>query len=170
MAVHTQSLYGLVLTEGANSVTVTSILRTTSVSDSVKNQSDITFNFIERGMWTLIEINIGIMTACLPVLKEPLVRAFPRALGGSRMASRHTASRDNYVRAYSLPQLSSPGQFSGNGRDTGSKKGRTVVTEASYLEETRWSDEQHIISSSVEGSAADLGSAKEEHHGRTTGS
>jgi len=151
-------------------VTVTSILRTTSVSDSVKNQSDITFNFIERGMWTLIETNLGIITACLPVLKEPLIRTFPRAFGGSRTASRHTASRDNYARAYSMPRLSSRGKFSGNDRDTESKKGRTVVNDASYLEETRWSDEQHIISSSAEGSAADLGSAKEEHHGRTTGS
>lgn len=157
------------MTEGANSVTVTSILRTTSVSDSVKNQSDITSNFIERGMWTLIEINIGIMTACLPVLKEPLVRIFPGALGGSRTASRHAASRENYARTYSLPQLSSRGQFSGDGRNTASKKGRTVVTDASYLEETRWSDEQHIIiSSSTEGSAADLRSAKAELQGRTT--
>ncbi|KAL2126829.1 hypothetical protein VTI74DRAFT_175 [Chaetomium olivicolor] len=62
-------------------VTVTSILRVTSVQNSLKNRQDQTYNFIERGMWTLIEANLGIISACLPVLKHPLGLLFPRLFG-----------------------------------------------------------------------------------------
>ncbi|EHA46679.1 hypothetical protein MCOR27_002597 [Pyricularia oryzae] len=58
-------------------VTVTSILRTTSVQNSLKNKEDNTFNFIDRGMWTLLEINLGIISACLLVMKQPLARFWP---------------------------------------------------------------------------------------------
>jgi hypothetical protein len=44
------------------------------VSESVKNQSDITYSFIPRGIWTLVEANLGIITSCLVVLKKPMSR------------------------------------------------------------------------------------------------
>lgn len=47
------------------------------MSNSLKNKGDITWNFIERGMWTLLEANLGIITACLPVLQKPLGAIFP---------------------------------------------------------------------------------------------
>jgi hypothetical protein len=49
-----------------------SILRTTSVSESLKNQSDITYSFVPWGIWTLVEANLGIITSCLIVLKKPM--------------------------------------------------------------------------------------------------
>ncbi|KAJ4302366.1 hypothetical protein N0V88_002510 [Collariella sp. IMI 366227] len=52
-------------------VTITSILRITSVQNSLHNRQDQTWNFIERGIWTLVEANLGIISACLPVLKHP---------------------------------------------------------------------------------------------------
>ncbi|KAM0738705.1 hypothetical protein ACQRIT_006442 [Beauveria bassiana] len=56
-------LFGLFLLGGF--VTVTSILRTTSVQHPLKNRMDITFDFITRGIWTLIEANLGTIIPCL---------------------------------------------------------------------------------------------------------
>ena len=37
------------------------------MKNSLANKSDTTWNFIDRGIWTLIEANSGIIGACLPV-------------------------------------------------------------------------------------------------------
>lgn len=89
------------------SVTVTSILRTTSVSNSLEKKSDITYNFIDRGIWTLTETNLGIISACLLVLKQPLGRLFPRLFGSSAKPSSYypdTSRRRNV--GYNLSDLS----------------------------------------------------------------
>jgi hypothetical protein len=72
------------------SVTITSILRVTSVQNSLHNRADQTYNFIERGIWTLIEANLGIVSACLPVLKQPLGILFPRLFGTAKGSSSST--------------------------------------------------------------------------------
>ncbi|KAI8937956.1 hypothetical protein NX059_005639 [Plenodomus lindquistii] len=55
-------------------VTATSVLRVTAVANSVRNQQDQTYNFIPRGIFTLIEANLGIICCCLTVLKRPAQR------------------------------------------------------------------------------------------------
>lgn len=60
-------------------------MRTTAVQSSLVNQSDLTWNFTPRGMWTLIEANLGIISACLPILKKPFSLALSRALGTTKM-------------------------------------------------------------------------------------
>jgi hypothetical protein len=65
------------------SVTITSVLRVTAVANSVHNQQDQTWNFIQRGIWTLIEANLGIICACLIVLK----RFFANMFGASKTTS-----------------------------------------------------------------------------------
>ncbi|KAH7068960.1 hypothetical protein BKA63DRAFT_397026, partial [Paraphoma chrysanthemicola] len=67
-------LYAVFLLGGF--VTITSILRVTAVANSVRNQQDQTWNFITRGVWTLIEANLGIICACLIVLKQAVKRCF----------------------------------------------------------------------------------------------
>lgn len=67
-----------------NSVTVTSILRVTAVANSVRNQKDQTWNFIQRGVWTLIEANLGIICACLIVLRQPMARFFSKIFGTTK--------------------------------------------------------------------------------------
>ncbi|KAB2105280.1 hypothetical protein AG0111_0g6961 [Alternaria gaisen] len=62
-------------------VTITSILRVTAVANSVRNQKDLTWNFIERGIWTMIEANLGIICACLLVLKQVVKHCFLSVLG-----------------------------------------------------------------------------------------
>lgn len=67
---------GCTYTDKIISLTITSILRATAVDDSVRNQRDETWSVIERGLWTLIEANLGIISACLNVLKQVVCRYF----------------------------------------------------------------------------------------------
>nr|OQO28851.1 hypothetical protein B0A51_03433 [Rachicladosporium sp. CCFEE 5018] len=62
-------------------VTVASILRATAVHNSLHIQSDSTWNFIPRGIWTLIEANVGIICASLPILKRPIGSLLSRFFG-----------------------------------------------------------------------------------------
>ncbi|KAL1842996.1 hypothetical protein VTJ49DRAFT_3473 [Mycothermus thermophilus] len=77
-------------------VTITSILRVTSVQNSLKNRQDQTWSFIERGVWTLIESNLGIICACLPVLKQPLGKLFPRLFGSTLRGHSGVSSEGKY--------------------------------------------------------------------------
>lgn len=50
-------------------------------------------------LWSTIEINVGLLCACLPTVRLILVRIWPRVFGGSTAASgmRSGASRGNSV-------------------------------------------------------------------------
>lgn len=63
---------------------IAGILRTTAVHNSLKSQQDITYNFIPRGIWTLIESNLGIISACLPILKKPFNSLLSKTIGTIR--------------------------------------------------------------------------------------
>ncbi|OQN97528.1 hypothetical protein B0A48_16681 [Cryoendolithus antarcticus] len=65
----------------AGFVTVASILRATAVHNSLRNQSDSTWGFIPRGIWTLIEADVGIICASLPILKRPIGSLLSRLFG-----------------------------------------------------------------------------------------
>lgn len=52
-----------------------------AVANSVRNQQDQTWNFVERGIWTMIEANSGIVCACLIVLKQAVKRCFLSVFG-----------------------------------------------------------------------------------------
>ena len=73
---------GCTYTDKIISLTIMSILRATAVDDSVCNQRDETCGAIERGLWTLIEANLGLISACLNVLKQVVYRYFLSSLGG----------------------------------------------------------------------------------------
>ncbi|OGE50345.1 hypothetical protein PENARI_c017G11866 [Penicillium arizonense] len=57
-------------------VCVTSILRTVAVSQT-STGLDQSWDFIPRSTWTLVECNMGIICACLPLLRRPLSFIFP---------------------------------------------------------------------------------------------
>jgi hypothetical protein len=77
------------------SVTITSILRVTAVANSARNQQDQTWKFITRGVWTLVEANLGIICACLVVLNQ-VVRRFFSSVFGSSTAESGRAYADGY--------------------------------------------------------------------------
>lgn len=53
-----------------------------------------TGDFIPRGVWTLVECNMGIICACLPMMRRPLSFVFPRLFKGS---TRKDTERLSYV-------------------------------------------------------------------------
>ncbi|PNS17869.1 WD repeat-containing protein 21 [Sphaceloma murrayae] len=54
-------------------VVLTSILRVVAVKASTANKADTTWAFVPRATWTLVEVNIAILCACLPALRKPLM-------------------------------------------------------------------------------------------------
>ncbi|KAM0475911.1 hypothetical protein ACHAPX_006793 [Trichoderma viride] len=148
-------------------VTVTSILRAASVKNSLANKSDTTWNFIDRGIWTLIEANCGIIGACLPALRQPLARTFPHIFGS---ISRNSHYADDRVLAKGTYPLSSlPRQASSSALWRGGAHGRPAVsTTGSETIMERTSDDRCFIDEGVEN---DSGSEMLGAHGisRTVG-
>lgn len=62
------------------SVTVVSILRLQSLV-SFANSHNPTWDQWDVSNWSTIEINVGIMCACMPAMRVILVRLFPKVLG-----------------------------------------------------------------------------------------
>lgn len=135
-------------------MTITSILRTTAVQNSLANQQDITYNFITRGIWTLVEANLGIICACLPVLKQPIAWFVPRLFrdysqwySGKGKSRGDTGSRQ-------LDDLASHRQRTQDTMGSG-KASRYVNISAAPVKHGRRSDEEGIILE-----AQDFGSRK----------
>ncbi|KAF9249413.1 hypothetical protein DTO013E5_2769 [Penicillium roqueforti] len=74
-------------------VCVTSIMRTVAVSQT-STGLDQSWDFIPRSVWTLVECNMGIICACLPMMRRPLSFLFPWLFRGS---SRNESERLSYV-------------------------------------------------------------------------
>ncbi|KAM0282380.1 hypothetical protein ACHAQH_003060 [Verticillium albo-atrum] len=64
-------------------VTVVSILRLQTLVAFAKTRNP-TWDQFDVACWSTIEINVGIMCACMPALRLILVRFFPRILGSTR--------------------------------------------------------------------------------------
>jgi hypothetical protein len=82
----TPPLYGFLaryaLTEHFLSVTVVSMLRLQSLVH-FSNSTNPTWDQWDVANWSTIEINAGIMCACMPAIRGILVRVFPHILGSS---------------------------------------------------------------------------------------
>lgn len=78
------------------SVCIVSILRLQSLV-AISNSSDQTYDNPPAATWSSVETNVGIICACLPLLRPLLAKYFPRAF-----PSRHRSqySRPNYPAAY----------------------------------------------------------------------
>lgn len=57
-------------------VVITSCLRVTTI-DIIANTTDITYD-ISSTMWTIIEPNVAVICACLPMVRPLIVRIFPK--------------------------------------------------------------------------------------------
>ncbi|KAI9753570.1 MAG: hypothetical protein M4579_005087 [Chaenotheca gracillima] len=122
-------------------VCVTSIIRTTAVANSIETKADITYNFMSRSSWTLVEANTGIICACLPVLRQPLRLLFPRVFGGS-------GSRGTGQRTYALNSRSKDGNWARSDGFVMSSAGPGRREKGPYTNERRDSSdrgsEEHI--------------------------
>ncbi|EXL51972.1 hypothetical protein FOCG_07785 [Fusarium oxysporum f. sp. radicis-lycopersici 26381] len=142
-------------------VTITSILRVTSVSNSLKNKKDMTWNFIDRGVWTLIEANLGIIAACLPVLRQPMGKLFPRIFGSTKKSSLYYTGSGGPAKGYNLSDIAAQSPRPGLWKSDASRSEQIVSIGGPQTEASRDSDERCIIADSVKGS--DFGSELATH-------
>lgn len=61
-------------------VTVVSILRLRSLVKFGTHSTNPMWDFFDPGVWSTVEINVGIICACMPALRLLLVRLFPSLL------------------------------------------------------------------------------------------
>jgi hypothetical protein len=142
---------------------VTSILRVTAVANSVRNQKEQTWNFIERGMWTLIEANLGIICTCVPALRQLVKRLFPsmfsRSSAGYGYGASGSGGPSNTIggtkrsrQHYNLEDTVDDEGLHMHGRKAGGKGGLYPMSPLSQQfasDDRRKSDEKHIMSTSV---------------------
>ncbi|KAL3961040.1 hypothetical protein ACCO45_006157 [Purpureocillium lilacinum] len=87
-------------------VTIVSILRLRSLVKFGSDSTNPTWDFFDVGIWSTVEINVGIMCACMPSLRLLLVRLFPKLLGTTqRYYARYSsnAHRTTTTRRQSRP-------------------------------------------------------------------
>ncbi|KAF5574009.1 integral membrane protein [Fusarium pseudoanthophilum] len=142
-------------------VTITSILRVTSVSNSLRNKKDMTWNFIDRGVWTLIEANLGIIAACLPVLRQPLGKLFPRIFGSTKKSSLYYTGPGGPAKGYNLSDIAARSPRPGIWKSDASGSEQVISVGGPQTEASRESDERCIIANTVKGS--DYGSELATH-------
>ncbi|KXH27473.1 CFEM domain-containing protein [Colletotrichum salicis] len=109
-------------------VTVVSILRLQSLVAFAKSQNP-TWDQFEVATWSTVEINVGIICACMPSIRVILVGFFPKLLGTTRRGT--SAAAKYYI------------QSSGNGRS----RNRTLGNDA----KVRTVDRDSGLSSSPNG-------------------
>ncbi|MCJ1464379.1 hypothetical protein MMC07_002992 [Pseudocyphellaria aurata] len=117
-------------------VCVTSILRMTTLEAGSKAKDQLHGTLVST-VWTTIEANTGIICACLPMLKTPLSKIFPRIL--LRSTHDDSARRGGTIRH----SKASPMDFDSWGRPGSGKPAVThSATIASPTRGHRSSDEQ----------------------------
>jgi 1-acylglycerone phosphate reductase len=131
------------------------------VSNSLKNKKDMTWNFIDRGVWTLIEANLGIIAACLPVLRQPMGKLFPRIFGSTKKSSLYYTGPGGPAKGYNLSDIAAQSPRPGLWKSDASRSEQIVSIGGPQTEASRDSDERCIIADSVKGS--DFGSELATH-------
>ncbi|KAK3614611.1 hypothetical protein LTR56_027141 [Elasticomyces elasticus] len=121
-------------------VVLCSIMRIIAVIHDDKGK-DITWDFVPRNIWSLVETNVGIICACLPVLKTPILR------GLSAILRTAEANRRDHGSAYELRNTSEQQRRSKSGHKKMSKDPWGVAAEDGA------SDEVQIIAREGSGTA-----------------
>ncbi|KAG9188993.1 hypothetical protein G6011_05861 [Alternaria panax] len=66
-------------------VTVVSILRLRSLVSFARTKN-LTWDYLEAALWSIIEVNVGIICACMPSIRLGLVQLFPTLLGSTNQS------------------------------------------------------------------------------------
>ncbi|KAF1975174.1 hypothetical protein BU23DRAFT_459301 [Bimuria novae-zelandiae CBS 107.79] len=127
-------------------VTIISIIRLQSLI-SLGNTQNPTWDNTDAAKWSTIEINVGIMCACMPALRLILVRLFPRALASTQ----YNRSNDHYARYGSNTdalksghKASASGSRLGKDNDFAGKNAK-AITYTTTFEVRHGDDEEHLV-------------------------
>ncbi|EEU37813.1 uncharacterized protein NECHADRAFT_88258 [Fusarium vanettenii 77-13-4] len=126
-------------------VTVVSILRLRAVVKFKAETENATWEFLEVSKWSTIEINVGMICACMPSLRILLVRLFPKILGTSRRYYQNYAS--NTGRNTNKNRSRQLGTNATTEVDTTSRpvESRGITYQRTYDVQYGDSDETHLV-------------------------
>lgn len=82
-------------------VVITSCLRVTTI-DIIANTTDVTYD-VSSTMWSIIEPNIAVICACLPMIRPLIVRVFPKFM------SKKTSDENNFYTGHAYGTRSRAG-------------------------------------------------------------
>lgn len=77
-----------------------SILRLKSLVAFRSGTPNPTWDFLEVGVWSHVEINVGVICVCLPSLRLLLVRLFPNILGTTGQRDTRSYIDVDYTRGH----------------------------------------------------------------------
>ncbi|KAI5465388.1 hypothetical protein BGZ63DRAFT_450305 [Mariannaea sp. PMI_226] len=83
-------------------VVITSCLRVTTINIA-STTHDVTYD-ISSTMWTIIEMNVAIICACLPMIRPIIVRLFPKLMPKSSGNSNEQSESGDYLKSLSQSQ------------------------------------------------------------------
>ncbi|PVH76144.1 hypothetical protein DL98DRAFT_465509 [Cadophora sp. DSE1049] len=136
-------------------VTVVSIVRLQSLV-KFSNSINPTWDYIAIGYWSTIEINVGIICACMPSIRLLLLRAFPRFMGTTK--DRSYAYSHNRSGANQKIPGSGSGGSKGGSSGSGSAN-RTRIGGGVTLSSKAPNDQEEVRTSTLE--LVSLGSRKD---------
>lgn len=128
------------------SVTVISIIRLQTLI-SFANSTNPTWDQTDAANWSTIEINVGIICACMPALRLILVRIFPRALGSTQHASNQYYAKYGTNRSGALKSgHNASASRSQTGHDEGfTGKNTNAITYTKTFEVRHGDDEEQLV-------------------------
>lgn len=127
------------------SVTIVSILRLTSLVEFAKSSSNPTWYNANVSNWSFIEINVGVVCACMPTIRLALARCF-RVFRETTIRSRtgyNTATKDLYHRQTSTRGNASRAEATVNGDRPTSPHG--VLCQKSFAVEYSQEDDVNLV-------------------------
>ncbi|KAH6959632.1 hypothetical protein BKA56DRAFT_501220 [Ilyonectria sp. MPI-CAGE-AT-0026] len=129
-------------------VTIMSILRLHALIKFALNVPNITQEFVGITIWSTVEINVGIICACLPSLRMLLARLFPNILGTSHQY--YSSQTERGEAGYSSNRSRALGSHTGTAKHAKTsqrpKVTEGIICERMYGIELGDNDETHLVS------------------------
>ncbi|KAL7945045.1 GPCR, PTH11-type [Trichoderma barbatum] len=129
-------------------VTVVSILRLKSLIQFGSDSLNPTWDFYEVSVWSVVEINVGLICICLPSLRLMLVRIFPKLQGTTERYygknSRRNRSASN-KRSSRLPLGHSAGSHVDRSQSHPNIEANRIAYQTSYTVEYGDNDEVQLV-------------------------
>lgn len=124
-------------------VTIVSILRLKSLVSFGSDAMNPTWDFYNVGIWSTVEINVGIICVCMPSVRLLLARLFPRIMGTTRKYYASATGRSS-KRASRPPQAMGNTVSSQRGGPVRDLEHNQIACERSFAVEYDH-DEMHLV-------------------------
>lgn len=127
-----------------NRVTIISALRLQGLAALRISSHNPTWDFVLVGIWSNLEINVGVICACLPTMRLILIRLFPKQLGSTQhdysdySNNKGKQKRSDHSALWTADEAPEP-------QPQTQTETRGITCERSYAVEFGESDEAHLV-------------------------